>query len=142
MNSGILRIVGWVVALLVGAFYGAAGTVAQAYRLGPVPLGLILATIGSAALLIALRVLTGDRINALAGGFGISAATYLFSQVGPGGSAIVSAPTPGTEWIPVVWTIVGPALMVFVAFWPDFSHLKQQPAVGTGANAAPATTAQ
>lgn len=119
--------VGWIVALLLGAFYGTAATVGQAYRLGPLPVGLILATVGSAALLIALRALTGDRVNALAGGLGLVAATYVFSQVGPGGSAIVAAATPGTEWIPLVWTIVGPALMVFVAFWPDLSHLRVEP---------------
>ncbi|BFM23054.1 histidinol dehydrogenase [Microbacterium sp. che218] len=124
MGSTVLRIVGWAVALLVGAFYGAAGTVGQAFMLGPVPVGLVLATIGSAAFLIALRTLTGDRVNALFGGLGITAATFLFSQVGPGGSAIVAAPTPGTEWVPLLWTIVGPALMALVAFWPDLSHLR------------------
>jgi hypothetical protein len=123
VSSRILRIVGWVVAFLVGAFYGAAGTVGQAFLVGPLPVGLLLATIGSAALLVALRTLTGDRVNALAGGLGLTAATYLFSQVGPGGSAIVAAPTAGTEWVPLVWTVVGPALMVLVALWPDFSKL-------------------
>ncbi|WP_295779928.1 histidinol dehydrogenase [uncultured Microbacterium sp.] len=127
MTSRILRVVGWVVALLVGAFYGAAGTVGQAFLVGPLPVGLILATIGSAALLVALRSLTGDRINALAGGLGLTAATYLFSQIGPGGSAIVAAPTAGTEWIPIIWTVVGPALMVLVALWPDFSRLNDAP---------------
>ncbi|MGN7967779.1 histidinol dehydrogenase [Microbacterium sp. 22296] len=120
----ILRIIGWAVAFLIGAFYGTAGTVGQAFLVGPVPVGLILATAGSAALLVALRTLTGDRINALAGGLGITAATFLFSQVGPGGSAIVAAPTAGTEWVPLVWTVVGPALMVLVAMWPDFSRLR------------------
>lgn len=124
MGSRVLRAVGWVVALLIGAFYGAAGTVAQAFLIGPLPVGLLLATIGSAALLIALRSLTGDRINALAGGLGLTLATYLFSQVGPGGSAIVAAPTADTEWVPLVWTVVGPALMVLIALWPDFSKLQ------------------
>lgn len=123
MSSSILRVVGWAVAFVIGAFYGAAGTVGQAFFLGPVPVGLILATVGSAALLVALRTLTGDRLNALAGGLGLTAATYLFSQVGPGGSAIVAAPTAGTEWVPLVWTVVGPALMVLVALWPDFSKV-------------------
>ncbi|MDU0347169.1 DUF6113 family protein [Microbacterium sp. KSW2-29] len=123
MKSRILRVVGWIVALLVGAFYGTAGTVTQASLVGPFPAGLLLATVGSAALLIALRTLTGDRVNALAGGLGITLATYVFSQVGPGGSAIVAAPTAGTEWVPLVWTVVGPALMVLVALWPDFSRL-------------------
>ncbi|MFJ4039240.1 histidinol dehydrogenase [Microbacterium sp. NPDC090007] len=127
MSSRILRVVGWAVALLVGAFYGAAGTVGQAFLVGPLPVGLILATIGSAALLVALRTLTGDRINALAGGLGLTAATALFSQVGPGGSAIVAAPTAGTEWIPLVWTVVGPALMVLVALWPDFTKMTETP---------------
>lgn len=127
MTSRILRVVGWVVALLVGAFYGAAGTVGQAFLVGPLPVGLILATIGSAALLVALRSLTGDRLNALAGGLGLTAATYLFSQIGPGGSAIVAAPTAGTEWIPIVWTVVGPALMVLVALWPDLSRFGDVP---------------
>ncbi|MCJ1706874.1 DUF6113 family protein [Microbacterium sp. VKM Ac-2923] len=125
MSSLITRVVGWAVAFLIGAFYGTAGTVGQAFLVGPIPLGLILATIGSAALLVALRTLTGDRVNALAGGLGITAATFLFSQVSPGGSAIVAAPTVGTEWIPLVWTVVGPALMVLVAMWPDFSNLRE-----------------
>lgn len=128
MSSGILRVVGWVVALLIGAFYGTAGTVGQAFMLGPVPVGLILATVGSAALLIAMRTLTGDRTNALAAGLGLVAATYLFAQVGPGGSAIVAAPTAGAEWVPLAWTIVGPALMVLVALWPDLSHLRESSA--------------
>lgn len=131
MSSRILRVVGWLVALAVGAFYGAAGTVVQAFLVGPVPVGLLLATVGSAALLIALRTLTGDRVNALAGGLGITLATYVFSQIGPGGSAIVAAPTAGTEWVPLVWTVVGPALMVLVALWPDFSKLPA-PARPTG----------
>ncbi|MDQ1083802.1 MULTISPECIES: DUF6113 family protein [Microbacterium] len=121
MTSTIVRIAGWAVALVIGAFYGTAGTVGQAFLLGPIPVGLVVATIGSAALLIALRTLTGDRTNALAGGLGITLATFMFSQVGPGGSAIVAAPTAGTEWVPLVWTVVGPALMVLVALWPDFS---------------------
>lgn len=121
MGSGIVRGVGWLVAFLVGAFYGTAATVGHAYRLGVLPVGLVLATLGCAALLIALRVLTQDRVNAIAAGLGIIAATFLFSQVGPGGSAIIAAPTPDTEWIPLAWTLVGPILLVLIALWPEFS---------------------
>lgn len=128
MSSGIVRAIGWVVAFLVGAFYGTAATVSHAFRLGIIPVGLILATVGCAALLIALRALTQDRVNAIAGGLGIIAATYLFSQVGPGGSAIVAAATPDTEWIAVAWTFVGPILLALIAFWPDLSKLRAQPA--------------
>ncbi len=128
MGSGIVRVIGWVVAFAVGAFYGTAATVGHAFRIGFVPVGLILGTIGCAALLIALRTLTQDRVNAIAGGLGIIAATYLFSQVGPGGSAIVAAATPDTEWIAIAWTFVGPILLALVAFWPDVSKLRVQPA--------------
>ena len=131
MGSGIVRVIGWIVAFAVGAFYGTAATVGHAFRIGFVPVGLLLATIGCAALLIALRTLTQDRVNAIAGGLGIIAATYLFSQVGPGGSAIVAAATPDTEWIAIAWTFVGPILLALVAFWPDLSALRAQPADGS-----------
>ncbi len=131
MGYGVSRIVGWLVAAVVGVFYGVAATVGHAFRLGPVPVGLILASIGTGALLIALRTLTGDRINALAGGIGVVGATFLFSQVGPGGSAIVAAATPDTEWIAVAWTIVGPLIVALVVGWPDLSRLR--PAAPGGA---------
>ena len=131
MGSGIVRVIGWVVAFLVGAFYGTAATGGHAFRVGVVPLGLILATIGCAGLLIALRTLTQDRVNAIAGGLGIIGATFLFSQVGPGGSAIVAAATPDTEWIAIAWTFVGPILLALVAFWPNVSTLRVQPADGS-----------
>lgn len=131
MGSGIVRVIGWIVAFAVGAFYGTAATVGHAFRIGFVPVGLLLATIGCAALLIALRTLTQDRVNAIAGGLGIITATYLFSQVGPGGSAIVAAATPDTEWIAIAWTFVGPILLALVAFWPDLSTPRVQPADGS-----------
>ncbi|MHA4875102.1 hypothetical protein, partial [Enterococcus faecium] len=71
------------------------------------------------------------RVNAIAGGLGIIAATFLFSQVGPGGSAIVAAATPDTEWIAIAWTFVGPILLALVAFFPDVSKLRAEPADGS-----------
>jgi len=133
----MMRVVGWLVAFLVGAFYGTAATVGHAFRVGFVPLGLILATVGCAALLIALRTLTQDRINALAGGLGIIGATYVFSQPGLGGSAIVAAATPDTAWIAAAWTFVGPILMALVVFFPDLSRLQPSaPAEPQGVRAA------
>ena len=87
------RVATWVVAFLVGAVYGLAGTIAHAYTLGWFPLGLVLAIIGSAALLAAVRLLTADRWAALATGLGMILATLVFSGRGPGGSVIV----PQTE---------------------------------------------
>ena len=63
---------------MIGAVYGVAGTIGQAAVWGPVPLGLVIAVIGVGALLLAVRLLTGDRWNALACG----------SDKVPGGSGL------------------------------------------------------
>ena len=116
-TSGFLtrapRIATWVVAFLLGAVYGLAGTIAHAYRVGWFPLGLVLAIIGSAALLVAVRLLTADRWAALATGLGMILATLVFSGRGPGGSVIV----PQTD-LAVVWTVSVPVLVVLAVAWP------------------------
>ncbi len=107
------RIATWLVAFLLGAVYGLAGTIAHAYRVGWFPLGLVLAIIGSAALLVAVRLLTADRWAALATGLGMILATLVFSGRGPGGSVIV----PQTD-LAVVWTASVPVLVVLAVAWP------------------------
>lgn len=104
----------WVVALLVGIVYGLAGTIAHSFTLGWFPLGLILAILGSAALLAAVRLLTADRWAALATGLGMMLATLVFSGRGPGGSVIV----PQTS-LAIVWTVAVPILVAVVVAWPD-----------------------
>ena len=113
MKSVLPRVATWVVAFLVGAVYGLAGTIAHAYKIGWFPLGLILALIGSAALLVAVRLLTSDRGAALTAGLGMILATLVFSGRGPGGSVIV----PQTE-LAVAWTVAVPILVVLVVAWP------------------------
>ncbi|MFG6445260.1 DUF6113 family protein [Microbacterium sp. P06] len=123
----VTRVMTWLVAAVIGAVYGTAATIAHAYRLGVLPLGLVLASIGTAALLVALRQLTSDRWAALAGGLGMLLAMILFSNIGPGGSAVVAAPTPDTEWIPLAWTFIAPILVALVIAWPDTSRLSAPP---------------
>lgn len=117
-----MRLVTWVLALVIGAVYAIAGTIAHAYRVGWFPLGILLAIVGSAALLIAVRALTADRWTALAAGVGMVAAVFLFSGRGPGGSVIV----PGGELdrlgpvsLGLVWAIAVPVLVVLVVVWPE-----------------------
>ena len=109
-----IRIVTWIVALLVGAVYGLAGTIAHTFTVGWFPLGLILAIIGTAALLLAVRLLTSDRWATLATGIGMMVATLLFSGRGPGGSVIVPDSSLG-----IVWTISVPILIAIVVGLPD-----------------------
>ena len=114
MQSSVPARVGtWVVALVVGTVYGLAGTIAHAYQLGWFPLGLVLAIVGCAALLVAVRMLTDDRWAALATGLGMLAATLVFSGRGPGGSVIV--PQTG---LATVWTLAVPLLVALVVAWP------------------------
>jgi hypothetical protein len=114
VKSSLSRVATWIVALVVGAVYGLAGTIAHAYLVGWFPLGLVLAIIGSVALLAAVRLLTADRWAALAAGLGMILATLTFSGRGPGGSVIV----PQTE-LATVWTIAVPVLVAIVVAWPN-----------------------
>jgi len=114
LRTRVPRIATWIVAFIVGAVYGLAGTIAHAYVIGWFPLGLLLAIIGSAALLAAVRLLTSDRWAALATGAGMIVATLVFSGRGPGGSVIV----PQTE-LAIAWTIAVPVLVVIAVAWPN-----------------------
>ena len=115
MRSSVPARVGtWLVAFVVGAVYGLAGTIAHSYELGWFPLGLVLAIIGCGALLMAVRLLTADRWAALATGLGMMTATLVFSGRGPGGSVIVPEGPLGT-----VWTLALPILVAIVVAWPD-----------------------
>lgn len=125
MSFSWSRLVTWIVALLAGGVFGVAGTIAHAYRVGPVPVGLILAVIGAAALLLAVRLLTRDRWAALACGFGLFAAILVFSGTGPGGSVIVPSgkldELAGIN-LGLVWTIAVPVMTILVVVWPDRSR--------------------
>lgn len=122
MKSALPRVATLVVAFVVGAAYGLAGTIAHAYRIGWFPLGLVLAIIGSTALLVAIRLLTADRWAALAAGAGMIIATLVFSGKGPGGSVIV----PQTE-LAAVWTIAVPILVAVVVVWPNRRPVAEDP---------------
>jgi hypothetical protein len=108
------RIATWLVALVVGVVYGAAGTIAHGYTLAWFPLGLILAVIGCGALLLAVRLLTADRWSTLATGLGMMLATLVFSGSGPGGSVVV--PQTGSA---VAWTFAVPVLVALSVAWPE-----------------------
>lgn len=122
MRVGWARIGTWIIALLVGAVYGVAGTIAHAYTLGWFPLGLVLALIGSGALVLAVRALTADRWAALASGIGLVLTVVLFSGRGPGGSIVVpdgQLDMLGPVNLGVVWTFALPVLVAIIVLWPE-----------------------
>lgn len=108
----------WIVAFIVGIVYGVAGTIGHSFLWGWFPLGLLVATVGVAALLIAVRLLTSDRWAALATGMGVMIATLVFSGSGPGGSIVVPAPPAGEINAGIIWTIAVPLIVAVVVAWP------------------------
>ena len=119
MALPVSRIASWAIALVVGAVYGVAGSFAHASFLGPIPVGLVLGVAGAGALLLALRLLTGDRWAALAGGLGMMAVTYLFSLPGAGGSILF---TVQHEMLALVWMAAPPIMTALVVAWPHLAR--------------------
>lgn len=120
MRSTVLpRVLTWVVAFVVGAVYGLAGTIAQGFDIGWFPLGLLIALAGSAALLAAVRLLTSDRWACLATGLGLLVAMLVFSGTGPGGSVIVPQAAEGEFDTGVIWTIGVTVLVAVTVAWPS-----------------------
>lgn len=109
----------WALALLVGGVYSLAGTIAHAYTVSGIPVGLAIALVGSAALLIAVRTLTGDRWATLATGIGMMAVLLVISGRGPGGSIIV----PDTG-LGATWTIALAVCVMLSVAWPDLSRVR------------------
>ena len=116
--SWVSRVLSWVVAALVGGVYGVAGTIAHSVMWGPVPIGLIVAAIACAAILVAVRALTHDRGAAVAAGLGMIGMLLLISGVGPGGSVVVPNSLSGQ-----IWTYLVAGLVLLVVAWPSFSKV-------------------
>lgn len=108
----------WLVAVVVGAVYGVAGTIGQAAHWGWFPLGVVIALAGVTAIIAAVRLLTADRWAALATSLGAMLATLVFSGAGPGGSVVVPAPQDGVVSTGVVWTIAVPVIAAIIVAWP------------------------
>lgn len=108
----------WIAAALVGGVYGVAGTIGHSVMWGPIPVGLIVAAIACAAILVAVRALTHDRGAAVAAGLGMIGMLVLISGEGPGGSVVVPASLMGQ-----IWTYLVAGLVLLVVAWPSFSRL-------------------
>ncbi len=107
---------GWGLALVVGAVYGVAGTMTHESTWGVVPIGIIVALVGCLALLVAVRILTGDRIAAVAAGVGMGYRDLRPHLSGPGGSIVMP-----DDVLSLVWSVGLAGAIVLVIAWP--SHL-------------------
>ena len=104
-------------ALLAGLLMGALGTVSHQYllRIGSValPVGLVLALLGTTALLLGLRLVRDTRVEVFLGALGLLGTIFLLSLEGPGGSVLVPAGLPGT-----IWTLAPTLIATVVLAWP------------------------
>lgn len=119
MRRMLSRGLSWLAAALIGAVYGVAATIAHSFTIGPIPVGMILGGVACAALLIALRALTGDRWAALAAGLGMMALLLVISQRGPGGSIVVPNTALGN-----IWMYVAAGIVMLIVAWPDTRRLR------------------
>ncbi|GAA4767343.1 histidinol dehydrogenase [Microbacterium gilvum] len=132
-NEWLAHVVTWIVAFVAGAVFGVAGTIAHPFTWGVVPIGLVLAGIGCAGLLLSLRLLTDDRWSALSAGLGMLAALTVYSGRGPGGSVVVAVPAEGEFPFGYVWSFLLAGIVLVAVAWPDLSRLRRLAAAQGGA---------
>ncbi|MCE7482795.1 MULTISPECIES: hypothetical protein [Microbacterium] len=121
MPNWISRGLAWLAAALVGVVYGTAGTIAHSLMWGVIPVGMIVAAIACAALLIAVRALTHDRGATVVTALGMLGMVMIISGPGPGGSVIVPNTPIGQIWI---YLVAGIALLVIA--WPNLKRLPRR----------------
>ena len=114
------RAVTWILALVAGAVFGVAGTITHPLVMGWVPVGFIVAALGCAGLILAVRLLIEDRGAVLACGVGMIAALMVFSGRGPGGSVVVPQAAEGEFPFGITWTLLLTAIVLIVVAWPRF----------------------
>ncbi|MFT2753777.1 PIG-L family deacetylase [Clavibacter sp. Sh2088] len=132
---GAQRIGTALASVVLGVLVGTVGTAAHRATV-PVggialPVGLVLALVTLACLLVAFRLLLVDRLHALCLGLGVVAAVAVLGTRGPSGSVLF--PDDG---ISQVWAVAPAILVAAVVVWPRFA--RRAPGVGAGPDAAPA----
>lgn len=112
--------------LVAGAAFGILGTVAHqttiAVGQAAVPIGLVLALAGAAALLVGLRMVLGDRMVVLLAAIGMLGTIFVLSLRSTGGSVLVPAGLPGT-----LWTLVPALIAALAVAWPKVPQRIPQP---------------
>ena len=129
------RLAGAALCFVVGAIYGAVGTVVHqnVVRIGDlsIPVALVLALVGATALLIGFRLLFPDRIAVLCAALGMVGTIALFSIASAGGSVLIPQGITG-----LVWTVAPVLISTVVVAWP------RMPQRAPAAVAVPAGTPQ
>lgn len=104
---------------VIGFGFGAAGTFGVFARPTTPPVGLIVALVAAAAVLLAVRLLADDRWSVIGAALGMYGAILLFSLRGPGGSVVMP-----NVWQSMVWMYGSALIILLVAAWPDMSRIR------------------
>ncbi|WP_150308297.1 DUF6113 family protein [Planctomonas psychrotolerans] len=111
------RMLGYGLAGLVGVLFAAIATavhrVEWTVASSALPVGLVLALVSVAALLLGMRLVLRDRYYVGAAAVGIVVAIVAFSTPGAGGSAFFPESLPS-----VLWLLVPPIIATVVVAWP------------------------
>jgi LmbE family N-acetylglucosaminyl deacetylase len=115
--TAVGRLVTAVFGLLAGVLFGVLGTVAHQATITvgavAIPVGLVLALCGAAALLVGLRMVLHDRVTVLLAAVGLLGTIFVLSLRSTGGSVLVPAGLIGT-----LWTVVPALVAALVVAWP------------------------
>lgn len=119
------RIILWVIVALIGAVFGAGGTISHGAHWGPVPTGLLLGILACGGYLVAVRALTDDRLAAFAAAIGMIGMQMTLSGLGPGGSVLVPDTVIGR-----IWTYATAGMALLVIAWPRLPQRVQSVTAG------------
>ena len=132
---GLQRIGTAAASLVLGLLVGTIGTVAHRAPLAVggvgVPVGLVLALVTLACLLVAFRLLLVDRLHVLCLGLGAVAAVAVLGMSGPGGSVLFPA-----DWVSQTWAVAPAILVAVVVVWPRFAPRGSRPDAGSATGSA------
>ncbi|MEA9986047.1 MULTISPECIES: hypothetical protein [Subtercola] len=117
-ESWFVRVASWVVGLLLGAVFAMLGTVVNQasfsfFGLFDVPIGVIMAVLASALLLLGLRLVLPSRTVAILAAVGLVGMVSLLSLPSRGGSVLIPATPQG-----YVWTFAPTIVALVILAWP------------------------
>ncbi|MGD8167816.1 hypothetical protein ACEXOS_011390 [Herbiconiux sp. P16] len=122
--SILTRVLGYVIALLLGALFGVLGTIVHqisfsVFGLFDVPIGLIIALPAETLLLVGLRMSFASRLASILAGVGLVGMVALLALPSPGGSILIPGSVAGSENVlGTAWLIGSTLVAVVVLAWP------------------------
>jgi hypothetical protein len=112
------RVLGYLLAFVLGGLFGVLGTVVHqisvsVFGLFDLPVGLVIALAAEALLLVGLRLVAPSRLAPILAAVGLIGIVALLALPSPGGSVLIPESVAG-----MVWLIGSTLVAVLVVAWP------------------------